>query len=129
MTTTNKPTKAELGILSILWERNPASVRDVHARLSELKPVKYTSVLKTMQIMFEKGMLKRDATAKAHLYRPVHTQRQTQKSLVNDLLDRAFRGSALKLVQHVLETKPASPDELAEIKRMISEVEAKGDRK
>ena len=129
MTISNKPTKAELEILSILWEQNPASVRDVFARLSELKPVKYTSVLKTMQIMFEKGMLKRDATAKAHQYRPVQTQRQTQKSLVNDLLDRAFRGSALKLVQHVLETKPASPDELAEIKRMISEVEAKGDRK
>jgi BlaI family transcriptional regulator, penicillinase repressor len=129
MTTTNKPTKAELEILSILWERNPASVRDVYARLNESKPVKYTSVLKTMQIMFEKGMLKRDATAKAHLYRPVQTQRQTQKNLVNDLLDRAFRGSALKLVQHVLETKPASADELAEIKRMISEVEAKGDRK
>ena len=129
MITTNKPTKAELEILSILWERNPVSVRDVYVRLSELKPVKYTSVLKTMQIMFEKGMLKRDETAKAHLYRPVQTQRQTQKNLVNDLLDRAFRGSALKLVQHVLETKPASPEELAEIKRMITEVEEKGDRK
>ena len=124
-----KPTKAELEILSILWEQNPASVRDVHERLNKMKPVKYTSVLKIMQIMFEKGMLKRDETAKAHLYRPVQSQRQTQKHLVNDLLDRAFRGSALKLVQHVLETKPASRDELEEIKRMINEVEAKGDIK
>ena len=126
---TDKPTKAELEILSILWEQNPASVREVHERLDKMKPVRYTSVLKIMQIMFEKGMLKRDETAKAHLYSPVRSQRQTQKSLVNDLLDRAFRGSALKLVQHVLETKPASADELAEIKRMISEVEAKGERK
>ena len=129
MTSTAKPTTAELEILSIIWEQNPVSVREVHSRLNESKPVKYTSVLKIMQIMFEKGMLKRDETAKAHLYRPVHSQRQTQKRLVNDLLDRAFRGSALKLVQHVLETKPASSEELAEIRRMINEVEAKGDRK
>ena len=129
MTAKAKPTSAELEILGVLWDHNPATVREVHDLLNKRKPTKYTTVLKFLQIMHEKGLVKRDEKAKAHVYRPVQTQQQTQKTLVGDLLDRAFRGSALKLVQHVLETKPASREEIAEIRRIISEVEAKGEGK
>jgi predicted transcriptional regulator len=82
-----------------------------------------------MQIMHEKGLVKRDDSAKAHVYKPAQSQRQTQRGLVSDLLDKAFRGSALKLVQHVLETKPATPEELAEIKRMIADAEERSEKK
>jgi len=75
--------------------------------------------------MHEKGLLDREQSGRAHIYRPAITQRQTQKNLVTDLLDKAFRGSALKLVQHVLETKPATQEELAEIRRLITQAEAK----
>ena len=124
-----KPTSAELEILSVLWETGPASVREVFARLSEQKSTTYTTVLKFMQIMHEKGFVKRDEKNKAHIYRAAITQEQTQRGLVKDLLDKAFRGSALSLVQHVLETKPASHEELAEIKRLIADAEAKENRK
>lgn len=118
-----RPTSAELDILDVLWERGASTVREVYAALNERKPTTYTTVLKFMQIMNEKGLVKRDEQAKAHIYSAVPTQEQTQRNLVSDLLDRAFRGSALKLVQHVLETKAASPDELAEIRRMITAAE------
>ena len=119
----SKPTSAELDILAVLWERGASTVRDVYAALSERKPTTYTTVLKFMQIMNEKGLVKRDEHAKAHIYSAVPTEEQTKTNLVSDLLDRAFRGSALKLVQHVLETKAASPDDLAEIRRMITDAE------
>ena len=89
--------------------------------MNERKPTAYTTVLKFMQIMHEKGIVTRDEHAKAHIYRAVPTEDQTQKNLVSDLLERAFRGSALKLVQHVLETKAATPAELAEIRKMIAD--------
>ena len=118
-----KPTSAELDILAVLWERGASTVRDVCAVLNERKPTTYTTVLKFMQIMNEKGLVKRNEHAKAHIYSAVPTEEQTKTNLVSDLLDRAFRGSALKLVQHVLETTAASPDELAEIRRMITDAE------
>ena len=126
MTRLNKPTPAELEILDVLWTTGPASVRRVFDLLSERRAVTYTTVLKFMQIMNGKGLVKRDEKAKAHVYCPTQTQEETQKTLVGDLLDKAFRGSAMKLVQHVLETKPSSREELDEIRRMINEAEAKG---
>ena len=119
----NKPTSAELEILSVLWEKESATVREVYEVLSERKPTVYTTILKLMQIMHEKGLVERDSSAKAHVYRAKISQEETQKNLVSDLLERAFRGSALRLVQHVLETKPASAEELAEIRRLITEAE------
>jgi predicted transcriptional regulator len=119
----NKPTSAELEILSVLWEKQSATVREVYEILSARKPTVYTTVLKLLQIMDEKGLVERDKNAKAHVYRAKQPQTETQKSLVTDLLEKAFRGSALKLVQHVLETKPASAEELAEIRRLITEAE------
>jgi len=124
-----KPTSAELEILAVLWELGPTSVRNVFERLSEKKATTYTTVLKFMQIMNEKGLVKRDEKSRAHIYRAAIAQEHTQKGLVKDLLDKAFRGSALRLVQHVLETKPASREELAEIKRMIAEAEAREESK
>jgi BlaI family penicillinase repressor len=121
----NKPTTAELEILDLLWERRQATVKEIHEIISERKPTIYTTVLKTLQIMHEKGLVERDASSKAHVYRAKQTQDETQKNLVSDLLEKAFRGSALRLVQHVLESKPASAEELSEIRKMITEAEEK----
>ncbi len=121
----NKPTEAELEILAVLWERGAATVREVYEIINRRKPTLYTTVLKLMQIMHEKNLVERDDSAKAHIYRAKQTQDETQTSLVSDLLEKAFRGSALSLVQHVLEAKPASAQELAEIRQMITEAEEK----
>lgn len=131
MSKKGKPTSAELEILDALWERGAATVREIYETLSvrSSKPTGYTTVLKLMQIMHEKGLVERDDSAKAHVYRARQSQDETQKSLVSDLLEKAFRGSALKLVQHVLETKPASAEELAEIRNLIAEAERKGENK
>ena len=129
MAMTTQPTPAELEILDILWDKKKATVREVHEEISKRKSTSYTTVLKLMQIMQSKGLVMRDEAAKAHIYRPKNTQRHTQSRLVGTLLEKAFRGSALSLVQHVLETKPATRDELAEIRRLIDEVEARGGSK
>ena len=130
MSKRGKPTSAELEILDLLWERGAATVREVYEILSaRRKPTVYTTVLKLLQIMHEKGLVERDTSAKAHIYRAKQTQDETQKNLVSDLLEKAFRGSALKLVQHVLETKPASAEELTEIRKLIAEAERKGESK
>ncbi|HYJ92519.1 MAG TPA: BlaI/MecI/CopY family transcriptional regulator [Pyrinomonadaceae bacterium] len=129
MTETPKPTVAELEILDLLWEMRRATVGDIHKAIGNRRPTAYTTVLKLMQIMLEKGLVRRDEKGKAHIYQPAQSRRQTQSKLVSDLLDKAFRGSALKLVQHVLETKPTSREEMDEIKRMIAEAESRGTKK
>jgi BlaI family transcriptional regulator, penicillinase repressor len=121
----NKPTTAELQILGILWEKETATVREVFEIINARKPTAYTTVLKLLQIMDEKGLVERDKQAKAHVYRAQQPPEETQRNLVSDLLEKAFRGSALKLVQHVLETKPATADELAKIRQLIKEAEKK----
>lgn len=125
MKESNKPTAAELEILAVLWEKGEATVREVYEIINERKPAVYTTVLKLLQIMDEKGLVERDKTAKAHVYRASRSQDETQKNLVSDLLEKAFRGSALKLVQQVLETKASDADELAEIRKLINEAEKK----
>src|SRR3982750_3173736 len=125
MTRSNKPTPAELEILDVLWEKRRATVREVYEAITERRPMAYTTVLKLLQIMHDKGLVRRDERDRAHIYSPTRSQRQVRKSLVSDLLDKAFRGSALKLVQHVLESEPATPEELAEIRRMINDAESK----
>src|SRR5688500_4041429 len=127
--TATQPTPSELEILDILWERKKATVREVFEDISKRRPTTCTTVLKFMQIMQEKGLVMRDESERAHVYRPKHSQRHTQTKLVGSLLERAFRGSALSLVQHVLETKPTTREELAAIRQLIDEVEAKGDDK
>ncbi|HEX6126369.1 MAG TPA: BlaI/MecI/CopY family transcriptional regulator [Pyrinomonadaceae bacterium] len=129
MATTIQPTPAELEILDVLWERKKATVREVFEDISRRRSTTYTTILKLMQIMQAKGLVVRDEKGKAHIYRPKSSQRQTQTKLVGTLLEKAFRGSALNLVQHVLETKPTTPEELAAIRRLIDDAEAKGGRK
>ena len=120
-----RPTDAELGILRVLWEREPCAVRDVHdALVAEGKPVGYTTVLKFLQIMTEKKLVRRDNRGRAHLYRSAIPRPQTQKQLVDDLVERAFGGAASELVLHALSGRKASPADLAEIRRLLDRLEA-----
>ena len=114
-----KPTDAELAILRILWERGPSTVRQVHEVLARDRTAAYTTALKLLQIMTEKGLVDRDERERTHVYRARLSQEQTQRQLVRDLLERAFGGSASKLVMQALATKRASADELREIRRAI----------
>ena len=112
-----KPTDAELAILRVLWTRGPSTVREVAESLGRHEG--YTTILKLLQIMAEKGLVRRDESARTHIYEAAHSEENTQKQLVADLLTRAFDGSAAKLVLHALDTGKASPEELAEIRRLI----------
>lgn|SRR5687767_7322894 len=114
-----RPTDAELAILRVLWERGPSTVRQVHDVLLRDRPTAYTTALKLLQIMTEKGLVRRDETDRTHVYHPRLTEEQTQRQLVRDLLDRAFGGSASKLVVQALAARRASPEELGEIRKLI----------
>jgi predicted transcriptional regulator len=116
---TPRPTDAELAILRVLWERGPSTVRQVHEALSPERPTAYTTALKMLQIMTEKGLVRRDETDRTHIYYARLTEEQTQRQLVRDLVDRAFGGSASKLVMQALATRRASAEELTEIRRLI----------
>ena len=114
-----KPTDAELAILRVLWRRGPSTVREVAADLG--RGGAYTTILKLLQIMAEKRLVRRDESSRTHVYAAAFTEHQTQRQLVSDLLDRAFGGSAPKLVLHALEARKATPEELAEIRRLLDE--------
>lgn len=118
-----KPTDGELEILSVLWEQGPSTVRKVHDLLEPARGVGYTTVLKLMQIMCEKGLLERDESQKSHIYRARSRQEVMQKQLVKDLLHKVFGGQADKLVMQALSAKKATPEELAEIRRLLDEME------
>lgn len=112
-----KPTDAELGILRVLWSRGPSTVRQVAETMG--REAGYTTLLKLLQIMTEKQLVRRDESTRTHVYEAAYTQDQTQKQLVTDLLDRVFDGSAAKLVLQALSARNTSPEELAEIKKLI----------
>ena len=114
-----RPTDAELSILRVLWESGPSTVRHVHEVLSRERPVAYTTALKLMQIMTDKGLVSRDERDRSHVYHAKLTEEQTQRQLVRDLLDRAFGGSAAKLVMQALAARRSSAEELTEIRRLI----------
>src|ERR671919_3037881 len=115
-----RPTDAELAILRVLWERGPSTVRQVHEVLvSREGPTAYTTALKLLQIMTEKGLVRRDETDRSHVYHARYSEEHTQRQLVRDLLDRAFGGSSSKLVMQALATRRASAEELVEIRRLI----------
>jgi BlaI family penicillinase repressor len=118
-----RPTDAELAILRTLWKRGPSTVRQVLESLNQDRETGYTTALKLLQIMTEKGLVERDETERTHVYQARLTQEQTQRQLVGDLLDKAFGGSASQLVLQALATKPASADELAQIRRLLDEME------
>ena len=118
-----RPTEAELEILGILWKQGPSTVRAVHEELSRSPAVGYTTVLKLLQIMTEKGLVRRDETDRAHIYAASAPAEQTQRRLVADLLDRAFAGSAARLVQQALSSRRASPEEIARIRELLDDLE------
>lgn len=121
-----RPTEAELAILRVLWERGPSTVRNVKEALDRSRPTGYTTALKLMQIMAEKGLLKRDERERTHVYRAAVSEGQTQRRLVRDLVDRVFGGSARGLVVQALAARPASAGELAEIRKLLDEIEQGG---
>lgn len=121
-----KPTDAELAILRVLWDLGPCTVRQVQEELEKSRRTGYTTVLKFLQIMTEKSLVKRDEARRAHVYEAAYPEEQMQKQLVGDLLERAFGGSAMKLVMRALDAKRASSAELAEIRRIVEERERKG---
>jgi len=120
---TRRPTDAELTILQVLWDRGPSTVRQVFKVISGAKKVGYTTVLKLMQIMTDKGLVERDENCRPQLYRPCLPREQTERQLVKDLVDRAFGGSARRLVMQALEAKKASPSELAQIEKLFNKLE------
>ena len=116
-----RPTEAELEILRVLWELGPATVRQVHEALATTRDTGYTTTLKLMQIMADKGLVTRDESARTHVYEARVSQEQTQRQLVNDLVERAFGGSAAALVLRALSTQKTSDEELEEIQKLIED--------
>jgi predicted transcriptional regulator len=118
-----KPTEAELSILRVLWQRGPSTVRQVQQALQLIRKTGYTTVLKFLQIMTEKGLVSRDETPYAHVYQARLPQEQAQRTMVADLLDRAFEGSMSRLVLQALSSRKASPEELSEIRKILKDYE------
>ena len=118
-----RPTEAELSILRVLWDRGAQSVRTVQQALNESKPTGYTTVLKLLQIMTDKGLVERDETQRPQIYRPRYSQQQTQRQLVGDLVQRAFGGSVRTLVLQALSTRKSSPAELEAIEKLLDQIE------
>ena len=127
-----RPTDAELAILRILWDRGPSTVRQVHEILGRERQAAYTTALKLLQIMTEKGLVERDERDRTHIYRARLSEETTQRQLVRDLVDRAFAGSSSKLVLQALASKRASAEELRDIRKAIdgarNEREVRDDR-
>ena len=120
-----KPTESELEILAVLWKTGPATVRHVHDQLNINRDMGYTTVLKLLQIMHEKGLVTRDETERTHVYSAAESREKTQQRIVGDLLTRAFEGSASSLVMRALSTQKASATELEEIRAILDQMEGK----
>jgi BlaI family penicillinase repressor len=121
----SRPTDRELTILRILWNNGPSTVREVNEAMNEDQNTGYTTTLKLMQIMADKGLLRRDDSQFKHVYKPALTEEKTQKLLVGELLEKAFSGSAEKLVMRALSAKKVSAKELVKIRKMLDELEEK----
>jgi BlaI family transcriptional regulator, penicillinase repressor len=122
-----RPTEAELGILRVLWEGGPRSVRDIQRILNDARPTGYTTVLKLMQIMTDKGLVERDESQRPQIYKARYSQEHTQRQLLRDLLDRAFGGSVKELVLQALATQRSSAEELEAMEKLLDKFE--GDKK
>jgi predicted transcriptional regulator len=120
-----RPTDGELEILRVLWRRGPSTVREVHDALSAERELGYTTVLKLLQIMTDKGLVDRDDSQRSHVFRARHREERMQQQLVSDLLARAFGGAADKLVMQALSAGKVSAEELAEIRKLLDELEDK----
>lgn len=120
-----KPTPAELGILRVLWERGPSTVREVHDVLAETRQMGYTTVLKLLQIMAAKGLVTRNEDSRTHVYEARQPAEETKRQLVGDLMQKAFAGSASQLMMHALSGKRASRSEIDELRRFLDEYEGR----
>jgi predicted transcriptional regulator len=123
MEATPKPTEAELEILAVLWSRGPSTVREVHEAVAGRKSTQYTTVLKLLQIMAVKGLVRRDEKQRAHVYEAAKPREWTQRQLAGDLLHRAFNGSARSLMVGALSAQKATKQELAELRKLLDEYE------
>ena len=119
----HRPTKVELSILRVLWEKGPGTVREIQARLSVTKETGYTTALKMLQIMTEKGLVERDESVRPQIYRAKFSQEKTQKQLLQDLVQRAFGGSVKALVMQAISTKRSSPEDLEAIEKLLDRFE------
>ncbi len=119
----SRPTEAELEILTVLWSRGQSTVREVHEVIAKSKPAQYTTVLKQLQVMAEKGLVRRDETERSHVYEASRAMEWTQRQLAGDLLHRAFQGSAGGLMMGALSARKTSKRELAELRRMLDNFE------
>jgi len=119
----DRPTDAELEILRILWSNGPCTVKQVHELLPNRPPRGYTTILKFLQIMSHKGLVKRHKESRAHVYQASIDAELTQKNMVSNLLDKLYNGSSGKMVMQALSTNPASPDELKEIRKLLDKLE------
>jgi len=120
---TPRPTDAELAILRVLWDRGPSTVREVHEALRSSQTSGYTTVLKLLQIMTDKGLVVRDESQRAHVYGTKLSEQRTQRQLLGDLVDRAFGGSSAKLVLQALSGRRATIEELRDIRALLDELE------
>lgn len=120
---TNRPTQLELTILRVLWDKGPGSVREIQATLNATKPTGYTTVLKMLQIMTEKGLVERDESVRPQIYKARYSQEQTQRQLLKDLVQRAFGGSVKALVMQALATKKSSAEDLEAIEKLLDRFE------
>lgn len=118
-----KPSAGELEILHVLWRRGPSTVHQIQADLKRGDRVGYTTVLKLLQIMFEKGLVRRDESTRPHIFRAAVAEAQVKRRLVADLLDQAFEGSSMNLVMQALSAKPATPEEVRRLRRLLDEIE------
>ena len=116
-----RPTDAELEILTVLWSIGPATVREVHDVIGRRRPAQYSTVLKFMQIMAEKGLVRRDERQRAHIYEAARPREWTQRQLAGDLMERAFKGSAKALLMGALSARKATNEELAEMRKLLDE--------
>ena len=122
----HRPTKVELSILRVLWEKGPGSVREIQARLSVTRETGYTTALKMLQIMTEKGLVERDESVRPQIYRAKFSQEKTQKQLLHDLVQRAFGGSVKALVMQAISSKRSSPEDLEAIEKLLDRFEGGG---
>jgi predicted transcriptional regulator len=118
------PTEVELQILRILWELGPSPVRDIHARLESEKGTNYSTTVKMLSVMLDKGLVKRDESTAPQVYRAASSRQATQRRMMRDLVDKVYDGSALSLVMQALSSRKASKDELAEVRRLLDQLES-----
>lgn len=118
-----KPSAGELEILHVLWRRGPSTVHQIQPDLKRGDRVGYTTVLKLLQIMFEKGLVRRDESTRPHVFRAAVAEAQVKRRLVADLLDQAFEGSSMNLVMQALSAKPATPEEVRKLRQLLDEIE------